>query len=63
MKLKELDQDQDIVDISEHSDISATSKIRIVRYMDSKDLDKTFQAFAGHDGYTSSQPTTSIPVY
>lgn len=59
-----LDQDQDIVDLSNDLQQSSSSKVRVVRCLDNDALANTFRAFAGEDAHLQGcAPATSIPVY
>jgi hypothetical protein len=64
MKLKELDQDQVIIDLSSNAAASANSKVRVVRQYAYQDLAAAFSTFADDDAklHQLDMPT-SIPVY
>jgi alkylated DNA repair protein alkB family protein 1 len=63
MKLKDLDQDPDIVDLPKDLPTSAKSKVRIVEEWRGQDLTATFRAFSGQDGQVYTGLPSTIPVY
>jgi hypothetical protein len=64
IKLKELDQDQDIINLSSDASASSNSKVHVVRKYAAQDLTATFRAFAGEDETIEDLDLpVSIPVY
>lgn len=63
MKLKELDQDQDIIDLANDASTSSSS-IRVVKTWKGEDLTASFLSFAAPDGQLQDLVVPdSIPVY
>jgi alkylated DNA repair protein alkB family protein 1 len=65
MKPKELEKDEDIVDLA-NDDAALPEKVRIVRELDIKTLSSAFRAFAGtetDDKLFDQLPTAPIAVY
>ncbi|KAF2123551.1 oxidoreductase [Dothidotthia symphoricarpi CBS 119687] len=64
MKMKDLDQDVEIVDLSRHISTLLDSKVRVVKHLSMTDLMSAFQAFARQDLDIESVETSSdVPVY
>jgi hypothetical protein len=64
MKLKELDQDQEIIDLSCDTSASSNGKVRVVKEYAAEDLIATFRAFAGEDAKLEDiRVSSSTPVY
>ncbi|KAJ4331023.1 hypothetical protein N0V95_009962, partial [Ascochyta clinopodiicola] len=63
MKLKDLDQDPDIVDLPNDAPTSAKDQVRIVEEWSGDDLTAAFRAFGGQDGQTYAALPSRIPVY
>ncbi|KAF2624589.1 hypothetical protein BU25DRAFT_493563 [Macroventuria anomochaeta] len=63
MKLQDLDQDPDIVDLPKSLHTSAKDKVRIVEEWSGDDLTAAFRAFSGQDGQTYAALPSRIPVY
>ncbi|KAF2847511.1 oxidoreductase domain-containing protein [Plenodomus tracheiphilus IPT5] len=65
MKLKELDQDSDIVDLPQDGELPSNSKIRVVRQIQREELRTAFQAFAGDDAppFEDVDQLSTIRVY
>ncbi len=66
MKLKDLDIDEDIIDLSSDASASSSSKVHVVSEYSSTDLTAIFRSFASEDGGEELQATEmprSIPVY
>ncbi|CAO2658319.1 Nn.00g060420.m01.CDS01 [Neocucurbitaria sp. VM-36] len=61
MKIKELDQDPDIIDLSSDGSGLPGNKIRVVKEWTRENLTSTFRTFAGHNGEFDLPPI--IPVY
>ncbi|KAH7397185.1 oxidoreductase [Pyrenochaeta sp. MPI-SDFR-AT-0127] len=49
MKLKELDQDQEIIDLSSDASAQSNSKVHVVKEWKGNDLTASFRSFAGQD--------------
>jgi hypothetical protein len=49
MKAEDLDMDSDIVDLAESPRTLSSTRLRVVREIDSKHLTYTFRTFAGKD--------------
>jgi alkylated DNA repair protein alkB family protein 1 len=64
MKLKDLDRDQEIIDLSSDASASSSSKVRVVKQYAAEDLTATFRAFAGEDAKLENMGLLNpIPVY
>jgi alkylated DNA repair protein alkB family protein 1 len=64
MKLKELDQDQEIVDLSSDASAASSSRVRVVREYAAENLTAAFRAFAGDDAdLRGLDMSAAIPVY
>ena len=64
MKLKELDRDQDIIDLSSDTSASSNRKVHVVKEYAAEDLTATFLAFAGKDeNIEDLDLPASMPVY
>lgn len=66
MKLKDIDLDEDIIDLSSDASASLSSKVRVVKQYTAEDLTAIFGSFAGEEGDQELQATRlpkSIPVY
>jgi hypothetical protein len=63
IKLKDLDQDLDIVDLPASLHTSAKDKVRIVEEWSGDNLTAAFRAFSGQDGQTYTTLPARIPVY
>lgn len=63
MKLKELDQDPDIVDLPSSLHTSAKEQVRIVEEWSGHDLTAAFRAFSGQGEQTYPALPARIPIY
>lgn len=63
MKLRDLDQDPDIVNLPKSLYTSAKDKVRIVEEWSGDDLTAAFRAFGGQDEQTYPGLPAKIPVY
>lgn len=61
MKLKELDRDQGIIDVSSHESDLSSKRVRIVKSLAREDLASLYTTFAGENREFDSPST--IPVY
>jgi hypothetical protein len=64
MKVKELDRDRDIIDLSSDASASSNNKVHVVKEYAAGDLAVTFLAFAGEDeNLEDLDLPASIPAY
>jgi hypothetical protein len=63
MKLKDLDRDPDILDLSNEPPTSAKSKLRVVEEWRGEDLTAIFRAFGGQDADMDDEVPERVLVF